>query len=364
MRHGGLGLRSVHVGWEHWGGDGSDFAKVMFPAARVREVRMVRVMRNPSVPRRRGGILRKLLVLLAVIAVLAVVAVVGAVLFIDSIARVGIAEAGTYALGAKTSVREASIGLVSGRTAIRGLEVDNPKGYSPTKFVSLGEIAVDAGLSSFTGEKIVITRVAISDLTVEIEKSATGELNVKQVADHLQRATGGSSVGEPKTKPTSEGESKEAIIKELRLERVTVKLRNLVGGKDGVVDVKLPDLVIRDLSSKGGVDVLASELSGVVLGSVMKGLLAANIEGLGADVLGGLQGAVEGIGSAISGPLRDAVDVGIKDAGEALGKVGRELGEAGKAIGEGAGKALQGAGEAVKKGVGDALDGVFGGKKK
>jgi len=171
----------------------------------------------------------------------------------------------------------------------------------------------------------------------------------------------------PSPEPTPPaGESKEAIIKELRLEKIQVNLRNIAGGKDGVVEVKLPDLVVRDLSSKGGVNVLASEISGVVISAVMKGVIAANIEGLGSDVLGGMQGAVDGIGGMIGGQLRGAVDSGINNAGDALKGIGKELGNIGKGVTEGAGKVLEGAGGALKdgvKGLGGALEGVFGGKK-
>lgn len=320
-------------------------------------------MRTSTSPRR-GGALVKVLVVLAL---LVVVVVVGGVLLIDSIARAGISAAGTFALGARTSVREASIGIVSGKTAIRGLEVDNPKGYAQdVKFVSLGEVAVDAGFANLTGEKIVIDRVALSDLVVDIEKGADGTLNVNAVVDNIKKATGADKpADQPADKPRDapKGESKEAIIKELRLEKVKVNLRNLVGGKSGVVEVKLPDIVLRDLSSKGGVDVLASEVSGVVIASVMQAVVAANIEGLGADVLGGLQGAVDGLGEAIGGPLKDAVGKGIEGAAAALKDVGKGLGDVGKKLGEEAGKALEGAGDAVKKGVGDAIDGIFGGKK-
>jgi hypothetical protein len=309
--------------------------------------------------RRTGGVLKKALIALAV---LVVVAVVAAVLFLDSIARAGIAAAGQYALGTKTSVREASIGIVSGKTAIRGLEVDNPAGYSPEKFVSLGAIEVDAGLSSFTGDKIDIARVAVEELVVEIEKK-DGVLNVQKFVDHLKEVTGH---GESKPAEPA-GESKEAIIRELRIEKCVVKLRNLAGGKDGVVEVKLPDIVLRDLSSKGGVDMLASEVSGVVIGSVMQAVVAANIEGLGAEVVGGLKGAAEGIGQAIGGELSNAVGKGVEGAAEALKGLGeglsKELGNLGKNLGEGAGKALEGAGKAVGEGLGGALEGVFGGKK-
>jgi hypothetical protein len=195
---------------------------------------------------------------------------------------------------------------------------------------------------------------------------------VQKFADHLKKATGtGTSAGGEKPtqpEPAPSGESKEAIIRELRLEKMQVNLRNIAGGKTGVVEIKLPDLVVRDLSSKGGVNVLASELSGVVIGSAIKGVLAANIEGLGSEVLGGLQGAVEGIGGAITGPLRDAVDKGVGEAATALKSVGegitKGLGEAAGKMLDGAGKALEGAGDKLKEGVGNALDGVFGGGKK
>jgi len=310
---------------------------------------------------RRGGLIRKVLI---AVALLLVVLVVGGVLFLDSIVKAGIATAGTHVLGVKTTVDDVSIGLVSGETAIRGLAVDNPQGYAPVKFLALGAVEVDAPISGLTGEKIVIERLVLRDLTIDVEKGADGKLNVERIVENLKKATGADKPADqtqPKPAPPA-GESKEALVRELRLEAITVNLRNIAGGKDGVVEVKLPDLVLRDLSSKGGVDVLASEVSGVVIGAVMKSVIAANIEGIGSDVLGGMQGAVEGIGGVIGGSLRGAVDVGVAGAGAALDAVGKGLGD----IGKGAGKLMEGAGGALKdgvKGVGDALEGVFGGKK-
>jgi hypothetical protein len=123
---------------------------------------------------RRGGALKKVLI---AIAILLVVVVVGGVLLLDTIARTAIAAAGTHVLGTKTTVAEASIGIVSGKTAIRGLEVDNPKGYAQdVKFVMLGEIAVDAGLSSFTGDKIVIEYDGRDEETLEESIAVTRQM--------------------------------------------------------------------------------------------------------------------------------------------------------------------------------------------
>lgn len=313
-------------------------------------------MRSENI--RRGGILRKLLIAIALLVVLLPVLLL---LFIDSIAKAGIATAGSHALGTTTRVDEAAIGVFTGKSAVRGLAIDNPPGYSPEKFVVLREIALDAGVPAFLGEKIVIDEVAIRGLSIEIEKGPDGTLNVQKFADHLKKMTGGDKPAD--APPPDAGDAKEVLIRELLLEDITINLRNIAGGRDGIVPVELPDMVIRELSSKGGVDVLASELSGVVIGAAMKGLIAANIEGLGADLVGGLQGAVEGIGGAIGGPLRGAVDAGVAGAGAALKEVREQVGNLGAKAVEEAGKALEGAGGKLKEGVGGALEGIFGGKK-
>ena len=296
-----------------------------------------------------GGILKRLLIAIAIALVLALVA---GVLMIDSIARTGINAAGTYALGVPTSVKEVSIGLLSGESSIQGLAVDNPAGFADAKILTLDRVQLGAGISTILGERIVVDRVAFTGLTLDLEKHADGTLNVTKLVDHLKEVTGSSDTKEP----AAVGESKEVVIKELRLEKIRVNLRNMVGGKSGVIEVNLPDLILRDLSSKGGVDVLTSEISGVVLGSVMEAVLAANIEGLGADVIGGLRGAVDGVGSVIPASLKDAVSKGIQDAGSALEGVGKLLGAPTKKLLDDAGKSLQ-------DGVGSALDGIFGGKK-
>ena len=120
------------------------------------------------------------------------------------------------------------------------------------------------------------------------------------------------------------------------------RLRDLVGGKKGVVEANLPDIVLKDVSSDGSVDVLASQVSGLVIGSVLQATITANIEGLSSEVMGGLKDALKESVSALPGDLRGPVE----------------------AIRGGVGEALDKAGEQIQKGVGDALQGIFGGKDK
>ena len=357
MRHRRDGLGRLHVGFLH----GATMIMAERGGCRAPAMpRKRRILSAMSQPAARP--LRKFRRIVIAVLLVGVLLAVGALLFIDSIAKQGISLAGTHVLGVPTSVREVSIGVLSSKSTIEGLEVDNPAGFAPVKFLSVGSIEVDAPFQGLIGSVIVIDRLAIRDLTLEIEKASDGTLNVERIVENLKKSMPAQETAPPPSteSPPPTADSREAIIRELRIERIEVRLRNIAGGKDGVVPVKLPDLVLRDLSSKGGVDVLASEVSGVVIGAVMKSVIAANIEGLGSEVVGAMQGAVEGIGGFIGGPLRDAVDVGIRGASDALKGVGKGLGDIGKGLGkgieEGAGKVLDG--------VGDALDGLFGGKKK
>jgi hypothetical protein len=130
------------------------------------------------------------------------------------------------------------------------------------------------------------------------------------------------------------------VVKELRIEKVKVRLRNLVGGRQGLVDADLPDIVLKDVHSDGSVDVLASEVSGVVISSVLQATVSANIEGLSGAVSDGIRDTLKDMVGDLPADLRGPVE----------------------SIRGGVGEALDKAGENIQKGVGDALKGIFGDK--
>ncbi len=285
--------------------------------------------------RRKGGVLKKAVVGLVVAVVVLTVA---AVLLVDVIARVGIEVAGSKVLGVATTVRNADIGLIKDRSAITGREVATPTGYTDPTFLSLGQASLTARLVELTGTDISIRQIALSDLTLTLEKDASGKLNATRISDNLP------STGEQKeqAKKPDAGASRKVVVKELRIERVKVRLRNLVGGRQGVVDAALPDMVLSNVSSDGSVDVLASQISGMVIGSVLQATLTANIEGLSSEVTDGLKGALKDSVNSLPSDLRGPVESIRGTVGEALDKAGSQ----------------------IQKGVGDALQGLFGGKDK
>jgi hypothetical protein len=189
------------------------------------------------------------------------------------------------------------------------------------------------------GDNIQVRNITIQDLTLTLEKDASGKLNANRISDNLP------STSEQKEPPKSgkpAGASRTIVINEFRIERVKVRLRNLVGGKQGVVEAALPDIVLKDVKSDGSVDVLASQLSGVVIASVLQATVSANIEGLSSELIGDLKGSIKQSVDALPDNLRGPVE----------------------SIRGGLGTVLDKTGEGVKEGIGGAIDSLFGDKKK
>ncbi len=289
-----------------------------------------------SASRRRGSVLKRVLI---AVAALVVVLVVGGMLMIDVIARKGIEVAGTAVLGVDTTVRSVRIGLISDTSSIKDLAVANPKGYTDPHFLDLGNASLTARLGELMGDQVKVRNVTIQDLTLTLEKDASGKLNADRISDNLPSA---SEQKEPPKSGKQAGESRTIVINEFRIERVKVRLRNLVGGKQGVVEAALPDIVLKDVKSDGSVDVLASQLSGVVIASVLQATVSANIEGLSTELIGDLKGSIKHSVDALPDNLRGPVE----------------------SIRGGLGTVLDKTGEGVKEGIGGAIDSLFGDKKK
>jgi putative FmdB family regulatory protein len=309
--------------------------KALHPSREGRGQGNLRGAKTAPKTRRKGLALKRLLVACAVALV---VLVVGAMISIDAIARVGVQVVGSKVLGVATTVDAVRLGLLSSHSSVRGLRVANPQGYTDPLFLELGTASLTARLGELVGERTTIRNITISDLVLTLEQDASGKLNAQRISDNLP-----DSDGDAKTAPKpDQGPTRDFVVKEFRIERVTVRLRNLVGGRQGLVEVKLPDIVLKDVHSDGSVDVLASEISGVVISSVLQATVAANIEGLSSAVTDGIRDTLKDFVGDLPADLRGPVE----------------------SIRGGLGDALDKAGEGIQKGVGDALQGIFGGGSK
>jgi hypothetical protein len=213
--------------------------------------------------------------------------------------------------------------------------VANPSGYTDPLFLDLGEASLTARLGELTAERATIRNITIRQLTLTLEQDAQGKLNAQRISDNLPNTD-----APAKSDPKPAGPSRDIVVQELRIEKVKVRLRNLVGGRQGLVDADLPDIVLKDVHSDGTVDVLASEISGVVISSVLQATLQANIEGLSGAVADGVRDTLKDMVSDLPTDLQGPVE----------------------SIRGGVGEALDKAGQSIEKGVGSALQGLFGDK--
>jgi hypothetical protein len=283
-----------------------------------------------------------LLRIVIALVILLVIALIGAFLAINTIAKHGIEQAATYALGVDTTVDGVSVGVLSGEFGMAGLQVNNPQGFTDERFLTMTKADLAVGLGSLMEQEVHVPRFGLDGITLNLEKK-DGKANYDIIMENLQKLSSGQE-----TKPKEDsGPGKTFVIDQLDITNVTVNLKGMgVGGQS----VKVPDIHMTGVGSDGkGVD--AGQITGIVMSSIFQAL-AQNVANLPGELAKGL-----GEGLKKLGPL---TEVGAKVIGDVAGKAGEIVGDvtksAGKAVGDlgkGAGKTVGDVGKNLGKGAGE-----------
>lgn len=293
--------------------------------------------------------MKKLLAIGITLIALVVVAVIVGIIMIDGLAKKAIESGGTYALGARTSVQNVSIGLISGKFSLKDLSVENPKGpFTSPHFLSLGAGDMAVSLSTLRQPTVELPRLAMSNLDVNLEKR-DGQTNYNAILDHLKQVTGSGEPGKPK--PPSDPNEKRFIIRDLNLANITVHV-DLVGGPGAISDltritIPIDQIKLTDVGKTGdgvgGTGVTLSELSGIIVKAILaaasekggglipaellndlKGKLAqfADLDKLKMDIVANTKGKVEELGKKVIDDVKqkaeDAAKKAVEDATDKL----------------------------------------------
>ena len=279
--------------------------------------------------------------------VLLVLIALGVVLWltIDSIAKTGIERGGTYALGVPTTVDSVSLSLLGGEMRINGLTVANPEGFATPHVMKAARIEAGLRLGSLLGDTVEVNRFEIEGLDMNIEQKL-GSSNMSALLNNIKAKSPG---GEKKDAP------KEAGGRKVKVERIVI--RNTVahtqvlpiGGKAATLDVKVPEIVMNNVTSDnaGGVAVpeLMRRLFPAILAAVVdkaKGAIPdADLKKLSGDIASTTQALGQGAANLVN------------QASEGIGKLFQGL-----VPGTDQPK------DTGKKGIGEGLKELFGGKKK
>jgi hypothetical protein len=272
-----------------------------------------------------------------VVLVVLVVVVVGAIGYIavDRIAKAGIEQGGTHAMGVETKLDGIHVGLFSGSVSMDGLSIENPEGFKADHFMSLGDGSVDVTLGSLMGDKVEVPMLQLNDIDLSLEKDG-GKANYQVILDHLASVSGGQN--EPVEDTGEEG--KKFVIKELVITDVKVQAE-VIGGMS--VPITIPEIHLTDIGTDSDKGVLLKDLSGIILTAILTSVVEQAGDVLPGGIGEGLQGGLAAVG--------DLGDFGMKVVGDVTAQAGEMVDEAAEKLGEEVDQAM----DKVTEGLGGFL---------
>ena len=184
--------------------------------------------------------------------VIIILAVGGGVFYalsnLDTLVKAAIEKYGSETTQTAVRVDKVKIKLTEGDSAIQGLTVANPGGFTQKQAFSLGEIGLGIDLESLKEEPYVINHITVRAPQVFVEINKDKKTNLNELKNNL---TGGKSSGAGKPgMDNSTGKEPRLIIKRLTFEqgRITAKVTPLK--KD--YDLKLPRINMVNLGGSKG----------------------------------------------------------------------------------------------------------------
>jgi len=235
--------------------------------------------------------------------VLVVIIAVGVYVFLGSlndIVRAAVEKVGSDMTQTNVSLNEVDIELTSGKGALRGFSVTNPKGFSDDDAFKFDEVSVVLDIASVRSDPIIIKEVIIQGPAVVYEFGDNGGSNLDQLNKNVQSkaGAGGKSSGGDKKAPN-------IIIENLYLRDGSVAVvAPLLNEK---MSVPLPTVHLKDIGKDGGKGATPEEIADKVMQAVLNGakgaVSAANIDvskltGVAMDQInkatGGIQKQIEG----------------------------------------------------------------------
>lgn len=206
---------------------------------------------------------------------------------IDTLAEKGIEKGATYALGVETTVDDVDLSLLNSSLELEGLKISNPPNFGTPHLMKMDKLETELVASSLMGDTVEVTKFEIDGLDVYIEQTLTGS-NVSKIMENLEKLSSGK-------KPDEEG----AGGKKVKIGRIlitnTVAHLNLGGLAEGTV--KIPEILLTDVTSDNANGVVMSELTAKLVTAILSAVLeeAGEQMPLAGSMLGILQKQVSGV---------------------------------------------------------------------
>ncbi|TDJ52515.1 MAG: hypothetical protein E2O44_00405 [Nitrospina sp.] len=253
--------------------------------------------------------MKRFLIGLAILVPIVVVVVLVTLYFsLGTIITQAVNTLGPKIIQAEVVLKETEIDAQSGKGAMRGLKVGNPKGFTTESLMRVDEIRLAIDISSITEEVIVINEIAIEAPEITYELSGDGS-NIdaiqKNVNAFMAEYGVGSSPSEETESVDDEGGTK-LIIENFIVRNGKVNIgASFLGGKS--LTVPLLDIHIKDIGKKEK-GATPGEAINKMVGALKDGILEA-VAPLDLGKVGDVAGdVIAGVGNLVGDDTKGVTD--------------------------------------------------------
>lgn len=201
--------------------------------------------------------------------------------------KAAIEEYGSEMTQARVSVSSVDLSPTDGKGALSGLTLGNPKGFKTSHAFKAGHIALELEPGSLARDVVLIHKINVDAPYISYEKDG-GITNFDAIQRNVEHYVG---AGKKASKKEQKAETR-MIIESLMI-------RNAKVNYNGLMDVKLPDIKLRNIGKKKG-GATSAEVANVIVAELNKKLA---IELAKVAVVGAVGGVVIGVGMGITSLL-------------------------------------------------------------
>lgn len=260
-------------------------------------------------------------ILIAVAAVVVAIAVGVYVLYssLGGIIQAAVEKVGTEATQATVKLGGVDLDIASGKGALKGFVVGNPKGFQTPSAFKLGSISLHVDPATVTGDPVVIKEIVIDKPEITYELSGSGS-NVDAIKRNVDAyaAKFASPKGAAKSEPAAKSEGPKVVIEHLYVRGGQVNVSaSILQGK--AMGAPLPEIHLTDIGKdKGGAT--PAEVAKKVIDS-MTAKVGGAMSSIGVGkTLDSLKGAMGDAGKAVEGAA-GKVQEGLGGAGDSVKKL-------------------------------------------
>lgn len=236
-------------------------------------------------------------------------------LFADEITRRVIESGVEDALGTDVSVSLVRLGLIGGGVQLYGLSVPNPAGFQEADLLTIGHASIGLRIRELLAERVVVPRLEVEDVRVDLERRGD-HTNYGPVLSRLERSTGSAHA--------EHDQDSTFTIQEIRVTDIQADVRMLpeLGAVPDAQDltglenikVKIPEIVLRDVSAQGDLTELVARLTDLIAAAVLESV-AQHATGLPVAMVDELASVSGSLGSTSLHIVGEVTQIG----GEAVG---------------------------------------------